>query len=166
MHVSALRSRRSLRSLARCARLVMLNVLNNLERILRRKPFWNIEKLRTCTALSWSHVQQFCTVSKRLKTILNYFGVALAPSCSSWRLLRPSWRHFGTFWCLLGPSCRLLGESWRHLAPSWRHLGAYLPRLGAILERLRANLTPTCLPKTSQHRSNIAPRRLPRRPPT
>ena len=123
MHVSALRSRRSLRSLARCARLVMLNVLNNLERILRRKLFWNIEKLRTCTTLSWSHVQQFCTVSKLLKTILNYFGVALAPSCPSWRLLRPSWRHLGTVWCLLGPSCRLLGQSWRHLAPSRRHLG-------------------------------------------
>ena len=59
------------RLIARCARLVMLNVLNNLERILRRKLFWNIEKLRTCTTLSWSHVQEFCTVSKRLKTILN-----------------------------------------------------------------------------------------------
>ena len=114
----SLRSRRSLRSLARYARLVMLNVLNNLERILRRKLFWNIEKLRTCTTLSWSHVQQVSTVSKRLKTILNYFGVALAPSCPSWRLLRPSWRHLGTSWCPLGPSCRLLGPSWRHLAPS------------------------------------------------
>ena len=77
MHVSALRSRRSLRSLARCARLVMLNVLNNLERILRRKLFWNIEKLRTCTALSWRHVQQFSTVSKRLRTILDYFNLVV-----------------------------------------------------------------------------------------
>ena len=100
MHVSALRSRRSLRSLARCARLAMLNVLSHLE-----------------------HLQPFCTVSKRLKTILDHVGVALAQSCLSGRLLRPSWRHLGTFWCLLGPSCRLLGESWRHLAPSWRHLG-------------------------------------------
>ena len=118
MHVSALRSRRSLRSLARYARLAMLNVLNHLEHILRRERFWNLEKLGTCIALAWRHLQPFCTVSRRLKTILEHFGVALAPSCLSWRLLRPSWRHLGTAWCLLGPSCRLLGQSWRHLAPS------------------------------------------------
>ena len=65
MHVSALRSRRSLRSLARYARLAMLNVLNHPEHILRRKRFWNLEKLGTCTAL---FLETFATILHGLET--------------------------------------------------------------------------------------------------